>query len=60
MEIPQNGWFIGEVPIKINDLRVPQFQETSMPVWPTEMHMDMSQEPFYTEISETMPNARDT
>ena len=28
--VPQNGWFKMETPIKIDDLRVPLFSETSM------------------------------
>ena len=30
IEIPQNGWFIVEYPIKMDDLGVPLFSETSM------------------------------
>ena len=30
MEVPQNGCFIRENPIKMDDLEVPQFQETSI------------------------------
>ena len=30
MEVPKNGWLIMEIPIKMNDLGVPLFQETSI------------------------------
>ena len=33
MGVPPNGWFIRENPIKMYDLGVPPFQETS--IWPT-------------------------
>ena len=28
MGVPQNGWFVVEKPIKMDELGVPQFQET--------------------------------
>ena len=32
MGVPQNGLFIVETPIKMDDLGLPLFQETTMPV----------------------------
>ena len=30
IEVPQNGWFVREIPIKMDDLGVPPFSETSI------------------------------
>jgi hypothetical protein len=39
MRVPQNGWFIVEIPIKMNDFGVPPFMET--PKW--WLRMDVSE-----------------
>ena len=40
MEVPQNGCFIRETPIKMDDLEVPQVQETSIYGQPVSVSID--------------------
>ena len=39
MEVPQNGWFIEKIPIKMDDLGFPLFQEPPHLVIPSNRHV---------------------